>query len=427
MSASHGTAHAGGSEDDTVPPGGPLAGIRVIDLTSVLMGPYCTQILADLGADVIKVESPYGDTTRRLPGARTPGMSGMFVNVNRNKRGIVLDLKRSAGRKALIRLAATADVFAHSMRTDAIGRLQLDYPALARANPSIVYLNVYGFSRRGTRSNDAAYDDTIQSISGLAHLQERLIGRPNFVSTVVADKTTAMTAAWAVLAALLHRARTGEGQEVEVGMYESMVSYLMVEHIGGQLFEPPIEPRLYERAVMPSRRPFRTADGCISVTVYTDEHFAAFATLVGDPEWAADPRYASLEVRWRNIDGFYLGVESHLARRPTAWWLDALRDAGIPAAPVHSFDDVRADPHLREQGWFEATATKEGTLRFPGIPAWFSRTPVRIREAGPRHGEHTVEVLREAGLDQSEIDGLLREGVAMGAQERSQGAPSPEA
>jgi len=417
MSAARGGGRATGRQAAPASPSGPLAGIRVIDLTSVLMGPYCTQILADLGADVIKVESPYGDTTRRLPGARTPGMSGMFVNVNRNKRGIVLDLKKPAGRQALLRLAAGADVFAHSMRTDAITRLHLGYPELARANPSIVYLNVYGFSRRGTRSNDAAYDDTIQSVSGLAHLQERLIGRPNFVSTVVADKTTAMTAAWAVLAALLHRARTGEGQEVEVGMYESMVSYLMVEHIGGQLFEPPIEPKLYERAVMPSRRPFRTADGSISVTVYTDEHFAAFAALVGAPEWAADPRYARLEVRWRNIDSFYLEVESQLRRRPTAWWLDALRKAGVPAAPVHTLDDVRADPHLRVQGWFEATPTKEGTLRFPGIPAWFSRTPARIRQPGPRHGEHTVEVLREAGFETGEIDALLDDGAAMATRE----------
>jgi crotonobetainyl-CoA:carnitine CoA-transferase CaiB-like acyl-CoA transferase len=393
-------------------PAGPLAGVRVLDLTSVLMGPHCTQILADLGADVVKVESPYGDTTRRLPGARTPGMSGMFVNVNRNKRGIVLDLKKPQARQALLRLVTTADVFIHSMRTEAIARLGLSYADIERVNPSVIYMNVYGFSRRGERSNDAAYDDTIQAVSGLASLQEQLIGRPNFVATVLADKTTALTATWALLAALFHRQRTGQGQELEVSMYESMVANLMVEHIGGQLFDPPLEPKLYERAVMATRRPYRTADGSISVTVYTDEHLKAFAEMIGEPAFAQDPRFAQLDVRWKNIDAFYAEVEARLAHRSSASWLAALRQAGIPCAPVHTLDDVRADPHLHALGWFEPVDTKEGRLRFPGIPAWFSKTPPSIREAGPRLGEHTVEVLAQAGFSVAEIDALLADGAA---------------
>jgi crotonobetainyl-CoA:carnitine CoA-transferase CaiB-like acyl-CoA transferase len=390
-----------------------LQGVRVLDLTSVLMGPYCTQMFADLGADVIKVESPYGDTTRRLPGAVRPGMSGMFVNLNRNKRGIVLDLKRPEARAALLRLAEGVDVFMHSMRLEAIGRLRLGYADVAKVNPSIVYLNLYGFGRQGERSGGAAYDDTIQSVSGLAWLQQTLIGRPNLVATVVADKTTALTAAYSVLAALLHRSHTGEGQEIEVGMYESMVSYLMAEHVGGQLFEPPVEPALYERAISPLRRPYRTADGAMSVTVYTDEHLRAFAAVVDDAALAADPRYATLVVRWQHLEAFSGEVERHLMRRPTAEWLVLLREAGIPCAPVQTLDEVRADPHLHAAGYFQPMQTKEGTIRFPGIPARFSRTPGEVREAGPRLGEHTVEVLRERGFEPAEIDALLASGAAV--------------
>lgn len=376
------------------------------------MGPFCTQILADLGADVVKVESPSGDTTRRLPGGKEPGMSGMFLNLNRGKRGVVLNLKKPAGRQAVLRLAADADVFVHSMRTNAIARLGLDYASLAEVNPKVIYTNIYGFSRRGQRSNQAAYDDTIQSISGLAHLQEELIGRPNFVSTVIADKVTAMTAAYATMAALLHRERTGDGQEVEVGMYETMVAFLMVEHIGGHLFDPPVGPPRYDRAVSPQRRPYRTADGSISVTVYTDGHFQKFAELVGEPEWARDPYFAELSMRWQHLGEFYDRVEAHLQRKPTAYWLEALEQAGIPAAPVQSLEQAIRDPHLAQVGYFEPMETTKGPMRFPGIPTWFSRTPARIRDAGPRLGEHTASVLAESGFAQSEIEAIIAESSA---------------
>jgi len=378
------------------------------------MGPFCTQILADLGAEVVKVENPSGDTTRRLPGGKEPGMSGMFLNLNRGKRGVVLNLKKPAGKEALLRLASRADVFIHSMRTNAIARLGLDYETLVKANSKIVYTNVYGFSRRGRRSNQAAYDDTIQSISGLANFQEELIGRPNFVATVIADKVTAMTAAYGTMAALLHRERTGVGQEVEVGMYETMVSFLMVEHIGGYLFDPPIGPPRYDRAMSRHRRPYRTADGSISVTVYTDGHFQKFADLVGEPEWAKDPRFAELSVRWSNLEEFYERVEGHLQRKPTAYWIDVLEKAGIPVAPVQSLEEAIHDPHLAQVGHFQSVMTKEGRMKFPGIPTWFSKTPGSIRDAGPRLGEHTAEVLSEAGFTQSEIDAVVAETVAPG-------------
>ena len=392
------------------PASGPLTGIKVLDLTAVLMGPMCTQIMADLGADVIKVENPSGDTTRRLPGGKEPGMSGMFLNLNRGKRGILLDLKKPAGRAALLRLAADTDVFIHSMRSNAIARLGLDYAKLKAINPKVVYTNIYGFSRRGPRANNAAYDDTIQAISGLASLQEQLIGRPNFVSTVIADKVTAITAAYGSMAALLERERSGGiGQEVEVGMYETMVSFLMVEHSGGFLFDPPVGPPRYDRATSPHRRPYRTADGSMSVTVYTDGHFRKFAELVGDPAWADDPRFSELSVRWANLDEFYTRVEEHLGQKPTAYWLKALEAAGIPAAPVQTIEEAARDPHLLQIGYFEPMMTKEGPMRFPGIPTWFSRTPGSIRDAGPRLGEHTREVLAEAGFEEREIEAVLAE------------------
>ena len=265
---------------------GPLAGIRVLDLTATLMGPYCTQILADMGADVIKVESPYGDTTRYLPDGRKPGMSGMFVNLNRGKRSIVLDLKSEGGREILAALTRKCDVFVHSMRFEAVKRLQLSYDDVKQISADVVYANLYGYSRQGPYAEWPAYDDTIQGISGLAMLQAEVMGEPRYVPTVMADKVAGLTAAYAVVMALFHRERTGEGQEIEIGMFETMVSFLLVEHIGGSLFDPPIADPTYRRAVTPHRRPYKTADGYVSVLIYNDKQWARFVTIAGAPRAA---------------------------------------------------------------------------------------------------------------------------------------------
>lgn len=397
---------------DTDPkPTGPLRGVKVVDLTSVLMGPYCTQILGDLGADIVKVESPDGDTTRRLPGGKSDGMSGMFINLNRNKRGMVLNLKDPRGREVLLKLLSTADVFIHSMRSQAISRLGLDYDATKAVNPSIVYANLYGYGRRGARANGGAYDDTIQAISGMATLQEQVTGKPAYVPTVIADKVTGLTGAYSVLAALFERQRSGEGQEVEIGMYETMVTFLMSEHIGGHLFDPPIGPPLYERAVSSFRRPYSTSDGAVAVNIYTDRHFRTFAQLVGDEAWADDPRFAKLSERWANLEEFSQQVEDHMSKKPSAYWMDAFEKAGLPYAPVQSLEELHKDPHLQEVGFFQPMETSEGTVRFPGIPSWFSRTPACIRESAPRLGQHSADILKELGFNDSTIEAFMRDGV----------------
>jgi crotonobetainyl-CoA:carnitine CoA-transferase CaiB-like acyl-CoA transferase len=240
---------------------GPLAGVRVVDLTAMVMGPYCTQIMADMGADVIKVEPPDGDDTRYISVGPAPGMSGVFVNVNRGKRSVVLDLRSAAGVSAMRGLIGHADVFIHSMRSKAIAKLGFGYPEVAAINPAIIYTNCYGYGRRGPDRDLTAYDDTIQADCGLPAVQQMLTGEASYVGTIIADKVTGLTALYATMMALFHREKTGEGQEVEVSMFETMASFMLVEHANGAMFEPPLGPAVYPRTVAPNRRPYRTKDG----------------------------------------------------------------------------------------------------------------------------------------------------------------------
>jgi crotonobetainyl-CoA:carnitine CoA-transferase CaiB-like acyl-CoA transferase len=393
-------------------PKGPLTGIRVLDLTSTLMGPYCTQILCDMGADVIKVEGPDGDTTRYLQDGNKPGMSGMFVNLARGKRSIVLDLKNPDGCEVLSRLIKQSDVFVHSMRFEAIKRLGFSYDAVKQIREDVVYANLYGYSRQGPYADWPAYDDTIQGISGLVMLQAEVTGEPRYVPTVMADKIAGLTAAYAIAMALFHRQRTGEGQEIEVAMFETMVSFLMVEHLGGSLFDPPIADPMYRRAVSQHRRPYRTADGYISALIYSDRQWQKFVAIAGSPEFLCDPRFTTLEMRARHIDNFYAAVNVVMLTRSSEGWIGALREAGIPVVPLKSLKDLLSDPHLEQTGFFVSKDTKEGKLKFPGIPTRFSATPGHIREAGPLLGEHTVAIMREAGFAEAEIASCLHSGGA---------------
>lgn len=392
---------------------GPLAGVRILDLTSVLMGPYATQIFADLGADVIKVESPEGDTTRHLPPGHEEGRGGMFLNVNRGKRSIVLDLKQPAARQVLLDLARDADVFVHSMRAQAIARLGLDYPALSAVNERIVYANLYGFARSGPYRDYPAYDDIVQAASGLVDLQARLSGgQPTYLGTVVADKVAGLTGTYAIIAALFARERSGRGQEVEVPMFETLVSFTMVEHLCGSLFDPPLGPPEYPRVTAATRRPYATKDGHIGVMIYNDKHWRAFFAALGDPEWSKDPMFASMGSRTRNIEVVLGRVADAMAERTTDEWLALLREAHIPAMAIASPQDLLHDRHLVETGFWQPRETSAGALRFPGIPTTFSDTPGAIGDPGPALGADTRAILSEAGLDDAAIEALIDSGAA---------------
>jgi len=391
---------------------GPLEGVRVLELSSVVLGPWACQVLGDLGADVVKVEPPSGDSNRYIGPARHPRMGALFLTCNRNKRSIVLDLKRPEGRAAVLRLASQADVVVHNFRPSAIARLDLEYPAFRAVNPRIVFCGAYGFARRGPWGNKPAYDDSIQSASGIAALQGAWAGEPRYVPTILADKTTALAVVSAVTAALFRRERTGVGQEIEVPMFETMVAYLMAEHLFGRTFEPAEGQAGYTRLLSAHRRPYRTRDGYLAVLPYLDEHWRAFCRCAARLQLADDPRFETLEARQAAIDEVYAEIARIMPERTTREWVACLDAANVPVMPVQSLDDLLTNEQLEAIGfWQVAQHPTEGTLRMPGIATTFSETPGSIRRLPPRLGEHSREILREAGFSDEEVRALVALGV----------------
>jgi crotonobetainyl-CoA:carnitine CoA-transferase CaiB-like acyl-CoA transferase len=391
---------------------GPLAGVRVVDCTTVVLGPWAAQQLGDLGADVIKVEPPEGDTTRQLGPMRNPDMGAFYLAVNRNKRSIVLDLKQESARAVLLRLAEKADVLLHNYRPRAARRLGLSYEMFRAVNPRLVYVGTYGFRAAGPYGDKPAYDDIIQAASGLASLQSVLVGEPRYVPTIVADKTSSMTLLAAVLAALYHQARTGEGQEVEVPMFESLAAWIMVEHLYGETFVPPLDTAGYKRVLSRYRRPFKTKDGYLAILPYTDQNWRDFFIIAGRQDLLDDPRFKTLGTRLRHIEMLYEELGKIATTRTNADWLAELDRANIPGMIVNSLETLLRDPQLEATGFWQIVEhPSEGTLRLPGIPATYGKTPGDIRRLPPRLGEHSLEILGEAGLEAAEIDALLASGA----------------
>jgi crotonobetainyl-CoA:carnitine CoA-transferase CaiB-like acyl-CoA transferase len=376
---------------------GALDGVRIVDLTSVGMGPMATQLLADMGADVVKIEGAEGDVFRHVTPQRHHGMGHPHLNLNRNKRSVVLDLKTPGGMANLLALIASADVFISNMRAPAMRRLGLDAETLTKKYPKLIYCGCYGYSEKGPYAGRAAVDDTIQAACGLAWLQGDAGNEPpRYVKSVVADKVLALYVAQAVTAALFARERTGKGQAVEVPMFECMVSFLAVEHLAGKTFVPPEGPTGYSRLLNPFRRPFETTDGYIGVVPYTDGQWRRFFEIIGAPELARDERYRTQQARSRHFGQLYEIIDVALKQKSTAEWIALLKDADIPFAPVNSLDALLDDPHLAAIGfWRKLEHPTEGALIQAGLPISFSLTPMEVRRHAPGIGEHTEEVLVE--------------------------------
>jgi crotonobetainyl-CoA:carnitine CoA-transferase CaiB-like acyl-CoA transferase len=398
---------------------GPLHGVRVVELTSVVLGPWACQILADMGADVIKIEPPAGDSNRQLGASRHPGMAALYLTCNRNKRSVVLDVKQPAGRDALLDLVRTADVFVHNNRPQVMSKLGLDYAALQPVNPMLIYCGSYGYARKGPYGTKGALDDSIQSIAGIAMLNEMVLGEPRYLPTIVADKTTAITVVYGVLAALFSRERTGHGQELEVPMFETMVSYVMAEHLWGMTFEPPLGPPGYVRLMSVHRRPYRTRDGYVAILPYMNAHWDTFCEVAGHPELKDDPRFRTMGDRTRNIDDTYAETARIMATRNTQEWLDLFAATSVPINRVNSLADLADDPHLRATGfWKTVEHPTEGRLRTTAFPVNFSATPAdETRRHAPRLGEHTRELLAELGYAEERIESMLASGAAAGASD----------
>lgn len=391
---------------------GPLEGVRVIDLTSVVLGPYATMLMGDMGADVIKVEAPAGDTTRTTGPGRNPGMACTFLTSNRNKRSIVLDLKQESAREALRKLLDSADVFVHSIRPQAVARLGFSPEEVLKRNPRIVYAAIHGFGEDGPYAGRPAYDDIIQSICGLAGLMERRFGEPLLTPMITADKTCGITALYSILAALFNRERTGRGQFVEIPMLEVMTQFTMLENLYGHTFDPPEGPVGYPRVLAEWRRPCQTQDGWITVLAYTDRQWERFVTEAGRPELAEDPRYRTLAARTQHIEDTYVLVAELLRQRTTEAWIEALDRLEIPCARVNRLEELEKDPHLSAVGFFRKMEhPTEGPLTMTAPPVKFAETPAEIRTMAPLLGQHSAEILREAGLTDAEIVAMTESGA----------------
>ena len=393
---------------------GPLDGVKVIDLSNMLMAPYATQILGDMGADVIKVEAPAGDPIRGIGPLRHAGMGAIFLNLNRSKRSIVLDLKQAAGMAVLFDLLKDADVLVSNLRPHTMARLGLAYEDVAKFNPRIVFAGLFGYAQDGPYAARPAFDDLIQGAVAVPWLSHMADGsEPRYAPTAIVDRGVALWAVGQIAAALVRQGRTGRGQKIDIPMFEMMASFVLGDHLAGHTFDPPIGPLGYTRMLNPDRRPCRTQDGFICVMIYTDRHWRSFFREIGrEAAFDRDPRYRSMTTRTENIADIYRELALLLETRTTAEWLDLFDRADIPAMLLHSPDSLVADPHLAATGFFSfVDHPSEGRLRQMAYPsAWSESQPAATRHV-PRLGEHSVEVLRGIGYADERIAALIESGA----------------
>jgi crotonobetainyl-CoA:carnitine CoA-transferase CaiB-like acyl-CoA transferase len=402
---------------------GPLEGVKVIDMTTVLMGPYATQTLGDYGADVIKVESLEGDVTRLIGPTRHPGMGPVFLNTNRSKRSIALDLKKASGRDAVLRLIKSADVLIYNVRPQAMGRLRLGYDVVSKVNPRLIYAGVFGFGQDGPYAAKPAYDDLIQGATALPALMAQTgDGIPRYVPNALVDRIVGLTAVGAICASLVHRDRTGHGQRLDIPMFETMAGFVMGDHMGGLTFEPPLDKGGYARHLARDRRPYKTADGYICVIVYNDKQWASFFQATGRDDLRVNPVFSTFAGRANNIDTVYAELACIFEARTTAEWIDLLTEADIPVMPMHDLESILQDPHLTSTGFFPVVDhPSEGKIRSMKTSARWSETPSEPFRLAPRHNEHGGEILKEAGFSEAEIASLVREGATLAIQDPAKG------
>jgi crotonobetainyl-CoA:carnitine CoA-transferase CaiB-like acyl-CoA transferase len=400
--------------------GGPLSGVKVVDLTTVVVGPICTRTLADYGADVIKVEAPGGDLLRTMAeGSRNPGMSGKFINFNRNKRSIGLDLKKPEGHAALLKLIAQADVFVSNVRPEGLARAGLDHASLSKTNPRLIHCSILAFGRGGRYFNRPAYDPVIQSLSGVAGTIARATGEPRFVPMVMSDHTSGLIAAQCIGFALYRREKTGVGEAIDVPMLENMASFVSSEHLGAATFDPPVGPTGDGRLLSPNYRPVPTKDGYVTVRPNTNAQAFAFFDAIGRPELKTDPRFDSAASRTRNAADYFDVQATSLGGKTTDEWVELFDKLDVPAARYNSIDDLLTDPHLKDVGFYtEEHHPSEGKIHRTKLANVFSGGAREDEGHAPLMGQQTREILAEVGNAKAEIEALLKAGAVTESQQK---------